>query len=783
MRLRTQKGSFSFSRNCSSANGSTHKFFNPSYIPPKDLVRLDEIGFKSNNNNSHTNNKKSIFKYVAPALSVAKNYGFCDNNNINNNENSFNNKNLNLKQNINNLLNDLNNLHITNTNNSVKATFNNKNSHLNISIDSINNNNTILNIRRANSNNIKQISISNSLAFTLLKNNQKRSFSTEHKIEELKESKEVKEDLKEDIKDVKEHIDNATVHINTNPVNSDNNIDNILEPFLYKEDPVTTQLYIINNFLNLNKYNEILPVFNRMRNNQIIPNLEIYHKVLKSIVLRNIDESLEIKLTHLLNVYSDMLTNNLKPNNEIYELIINELVNSSIKSYNSKNYKIGYEFFKISFDLFLIFEKNNINSSFINNEIYINLIKSLNYYKIKNLINSNELYNMLKDKINESNKSNFLIQIIKFSTLFNDIKFIEELYNNEIKGNNSNSPGTKANKNNNNNNNNNNIDLIYQSIIESYNLCNEFDKSSLMLDTIINNLPNKLNDETQYLINQYLSIYIQSLSLKNPNLSIKMIEKFSKFDWLPNLNIKSLILLSNSFINSNNLTMAMKIWDFIIIRKDFNSQFLPIILNTDGNGKEESDYYSIYLSNYLSNYLQLIINSNNKNLIFKTIREILNLDSILLNDQIIINLINYLKVNEINDNNNIILKLILNQGYKRIIYKENLKKMEINYSINNYLSMIIDFLPTKEYFKLFKSEFFKKVIEEYRLINDNIYGILKIFQNLIPKIEMIRKSDDEYLKLEYYSKVLNYEFNDVDNTYVEIPNEINEFKGKIKQFI
>lgn len=734
-----QKASFSFSRNVSSSTNHTHQFFNPSYISPKDLIKLDEIHHSSS---SSKNCNKSIFKYVAPALSLTKNYVIFNNNNNDhqtakgNNHNqllTYDNRNNQNFQTVNSTLDDKILLRKLN----YKG---NKNSRLNITIDSVNDNHTILNVRRANSNNIKKITIPNKQG--------KRSYSSNVKTDELEH------DLsKLTINDVAHDEKHEVQHVKFIPNDQNlNSTDDPLDSFLY-ENPIQTQEVIIDSMLSLGKFNEVLPVFNRMRNNGIIPTVEIYNKVLKSIQLRETDETLETNLTHLLNTYSDMLSNNLKPNNQTYELIIDNLIKGSIKSYQMANLKSGYEFFKIAFELFLINQQNTDNI-FKNNNVYLNLLTCLNYLKLADLIAPQELFKMLKDKISSSNKIEFYVQLIKFATLSKDLQFIEDIYNNNVKSLNT---GSKN-------------DKIYQELIQSYNLCNELKKSSLLLDTIINNLPNKESLKTQQLLTQYLSVYVRSLSLVDPTLAFNMVHKFNSITWLPDLSIESLLMLSYSFLRLNDLSNSLKVWDFIIIRSDFDFEFTKLL----GSNNNSTNEFSIFISNFHNQLLQSILNSGDKNLILKSIREVLCKNSLILDDSLLVNIIRYL--NSI-QNEDLVTKLVINQGYKKSFQQSSEMKKE---SLSNYLSLLVDFIPNNQITNIFNSKFFKKVIEEYRLLTDNIYGILKIFN-------VILSSDNTNstlkLNLKYYSKVLDYEFNDVDNCYVQIPNEIINFKQDLKQYI
>ncbi|GMF08069.1 unnamed protein product [[Candida] boidinii] len=211
----------------------------------------------------------------------------------------------------------------------------------------------------------------------------------QHQIAELDDSlnliKDSNEFTEQKIINTSSHLEKTPELINSNTKDSIPSMDESLSnPDIELSENVesflTQQEFLINNLLKINKHNEVLSLFLRIRGKNIIPNLSIYNSTLKSIPLRSIvDETIENKLTHLLNVYSDMLSNNIKPNNETYNLVINPLLSGSLESYIFSNFKDGYDFLKIAMELFLI--TNNTaaatNTKFyqFNDELYLNLIK------------------------------------------------------------------------------------------------------------------------------------------------------------------------------------------------------------------------------------------------------------------------------------------------------------------------------------------------------------------------------------------------------------------------
>lgn len=663
------------------SSGPTYNFFNPSYIPPNELI---DITAKTGQGQS--GKKNSTFKYVTPLVSISKNYIVLNTNSKDDNKNNKIPKNTNA-----------NNLIILKKLNNKK---NNKNSHLDIKIKSISNNETTILLRRSNSSNFKMVKLQN------------REFSTSIPVNNNKKGEEGDFILNE--------ISNLQLS-NTPPT---------LKPINDYE--------FMKNLMDMGNFNEILPVFSKMKSNGIIPTIEIYELVLNSINLRKNNESIEERLTHLLNTYSDMLSNNLKPNNETYEIVISSLFNGSNNSFDELKFQNGFDFFKIGLELIMISHLNNKDLKFSNDDCYLNLINGLINYKIFDVITPSQIYDQFKLKIhNNENYLKFLLNLMKFAGLFKDSKFVHQIYKEiqEMKHENN--------------------DLIYLDLIESLNFLGEFNSSKKILDEIILNLEGRNNEN---LISMYISTFIKSQAMINPNLAFESLVKFNSNTWLPDVSIECLIYLSSMFCQMKDLEMVNKIWDFTIIRSDFNEQFKNI--------ENSSSVYSPLISIFINQYIELSLNSNNINQIFKCSREILIKDSIKIsNFSNISKLIVYLnKSGEFE----LSTKLIINQGLKNLG------------NLNFYLSSIIDSVDERQMSELINSKMFRSAIEQYRLMSDNIYGIMKIIDSFtLPKVNL---DNQIKLKLKYYSKVLNFEFNDIDNCYVTLPSELIEFKSRLIEF-
>ncbi|KAH3681140.1 hypothetical protein WICPIJ_007898, partial [Wickerhamomyces pijperi] len=143
----------------------------------------------------------------------------------------------------------------------------NKNGHMSVSIGPSLNGGKLLSLRRSNSSTVRTYQVDTSVAV----GKQQRGYSTVSELEKQFSNLKVQEQREEPAK----------------------------EPVFAKSHHEV----MIDQFLETNKPNEVLAVYLNLRGNDVVPSLELYNKILRSIPLRDgTGESTEEKLTHLLNV-------------------------------------------------------------------------------------------------------------------------------------------------------------------------------------------------------------------------------------------------------------------------------------------------------------------------------------------------------------------------------------------------------------------------------------------------------------------------------------------------
>ncbi|VEU19485.1 DEKNAAC100132 [Brettanomyces naardenensis] len=727
-----RKASFS-SRACS------QPFFYPSYRRASDLTPLDEVAHRRQSRNK-TNS--SGFYNVVPALTVTKNYVIFDPS-LNRRKKD---KDEERERDVAKVSENVRRIMLRRVNHTGS-----KNSHVTLKVEHMNHSHTALSIRRSNSNAIKRLIVATDSILAhfqqiqLAQLQQRRGYATEvasvndleHQLAKLKLDSAKKQEVKVELEELREPEVSAGVETVPNRVKFENS----------KTEPVSpstiSQEQVIDNMLSLGQNNEVLAVYFRMRGSNILPSIDVYNKILKSIQLRETDETSEQKLTHLLNVYSDMLSNNLKPSDKTYELVIEPLLKGSVHSYKFGDFKEGGDFLKIAVELFLISHNSNTTMKFKNSAIYNELLYCLNCYQMVNSASPQTLYSIMKERIQETNgKLEFYLQLIRFSALSRDYKFVETLYS-EMKSLN---PSVLEE----------NQYTIYCSVIEALNFCGEVQRSSSMMDKVIGEMEDKTSKVSQSNISHLLSGYIKSQSWMNPYDAYKTLERLNSIAWLPDVSVASLCNLYTCFLNANDLPMAIKVWNFAVIREDFDRSVESLSDSADNN--------FIQLSDSLNHYVELLLTKGDKNLLLKTAREIIVKKSLILADRTLVQLLAYLQNEGYYD---LAIKFIIDQGVKR--------DLKHSTSLNNYLSLVVDFVSPKQIAALSATKFFKRTVEQYRLMTDNVYGLIKVFNSVLRNLS----NEKLKLRLAYYAKVLSCEFDDVTNFYVTLPDELREFKSQL----
>ncbi|ODV97275.1 hypothetical protein PACTADRAFT_49016 [Pachysolen tannophilus NRRL Y-2460] len=319
--------------------------------------------------------------------------------------------------------------------------------------------------------------------------------------------------------------------------------------------------------------------------------------------------------------------------------------------------------------------------------------------------------------------------------------------------------------------------LIYEYLISSLIKISKIDKATKILDEIFISLrknPEIFDKVAQRLI----SCYLLEISYKDLNKAEEIFLKFDSIPWLPDFTVSSQLNIIKNCILFNQFKLINFFWDYTVIRDDFDKGATTKSSHNSTNiGTNHLTDLLIYETsrvenmNIFTDLLALAFKNQHELNPLKFLKESTLKKSLVINDEeVLIKSLVYLLNFENSDN--FILSFIIDQGYKSKLSK------------NQYLSLVVDYIPPKLYTKFISSEFFKQCCDDYKLIDDNIYGIYKIFnyiwgfQPITPDVKL---ETEIMKKLRHYYRILFSEMDDLINYYVEIPDQLKEFKSILKQ--
>ncbi|SCU90986.1 LAFA_0F01222g1_1 [Lachancea sp. 'fantastica'] len=185
-----------------------------------------------------------------------------------------------------------------------------------------------------------------------------------------------------------------------------------------------TQTNYIKKSFGQQDYNSINASFQSLLRNNIIPPIELYALVIKSVCDRELDnDNVDNRMFQLLNCYQSLIDNKMKPTEEIYNAVIGSLLKGSITAYELGNAN-GLDFYKIAVDLLQAstthishqFSKEVLDCSILAMNLYPGYVK-LDY--VKNTLQNSQLY--YKDSF-------YYVALVTYAKKINDNAAVKSLY-------------------------------------------------------------------------------------------------------------------------------------------------------------------------------------------------------------------------------------------------------------------------------------------------------------------------------------------------------------------
>ncbi|RLV94286.1 Ribonuclease P protein component mitochondrial [Spathaspora sp. JA1] len=550
-----------------------------------------------------------------------------------------------------------------------------------------------------------------------------------------------------------------------------------------------------NNFKQPQDLNIIYPLYQAIKRNELtLPTIELYNIVLDSIVRRSLDgectlQAIETKLTNLLTVYQDILSTGLKPNKETYNVVVDSLLDSSLKCVelspsNPLQYqeiqKKSQEFVQITIELF-----NSISNQLDLQALLPKLLQVIGNYP--ELITESVVkpFIPLIKSVEVADKNYYLsvIEISKYFTKFNLLdnreiysiiesaydkyKKLEDVQGNEFK--------------------------VYEAVVTSLIYNNQVNKASQFLDDILLDYKGSLQFElrpTKKQIGNLISAFLKAvIAHTDVNKGYELFMRFSSIPYIPELPVSfynSIICAigkQQQPINENDYAIMWKLYDYVAIRKDFQeTTTVEMMKQTNVSCRDL--------------LLSISLARGDHERTFQLIKEIMLKNHLIGDLEILQKVLNYLY-------NGVVYNKqqgeYFNQYYFGLLWNL-MESQALHYQVNSidlndFLCQFVIYLminvPAELQHNtlavqsvvdynvklLLNSPLVIKTIEMMDMQTDNLYGLVVISRQLMK----YSQQDVELVgKIAEFQALLINQFEDASNYYMELSEEVNEFKHELK---
>lgn len=552
------------------------------------------------------------------------------------------------------------------------------------------------------------------------------------------------------------------------------------------DDFETRQFSKINQLFREGDYELIYPIYQSLKRNDIAgTSIDFYNKVLKSLIYRNLNskvelEEIEIKLTNILTVYQDILQHScesLKPNTETFNLVSIALLDGSLNSikynktanlpvilYNDSFVK-SQEFIAIAVELLTSikdFQTLNLNS------IYPKLFPVLNHYP--NLINQELLSLIFNNLIKDSNQFNYYNELIKLTEHFSKhgclvsnkecYDFLFHVYGSYQKTADLSKKFSSS------------MDFkIYESIIIQLIRTDNFEVATKFLDEILIQFRKNYSMTDKKSISNLISKYLAEVSNIDMEEAYKLMKEFNRVNFVPELSME----LSNGMIDR----FVQRYYSLEASKQKNESKISKYCEEQQRiyNCLWEIVNYNLVRKDFLvsSSLLSFSIDINDYDNIFK-MTKILLLSDQLVDLTVVKKLLSYYS-NGLQQNFEVYYDLMINIIEHQSKFYNDYRKL------NDYFSEVVDFMiiPNNQssFQTLINSPMVKEIFNKFDLVNDKIYGLIKLSKYFLSYSQANNLSNDDLCKVLNYESILINQFEDPELVYINLDEDLTNFKNKL----
>lgn len=556
----------------------------------------------------------------------------------------------------------------------------------------------------------------------------------------------------------------------------------------------------------------IYPLYQALKRNEIpLPSIQLYNIVLESILTRALDSdrsslaAIESRLTNLLTVYQDILhlcsSSSLRPDNTTYDLVLKGIFEGCVQTvgagrspsvarhiYEDFEAK-AKEFGQVGTDLFLSL-KDYLNLLLSN--IIPPMVTAVTNFP--ELLSADLVGRILDHRSEAFSDGSLYIGLIDLSKHFASLgmpnldkeevyKYLVSLFE-TFKSNTQKFPELISHEYN-----------VYSALILALITNGNLPLATKFLDDILNDYKASLQASDKNIVvakqkvSALLSVYLEAMtssgSTDDLHRAYNLLNKFSDVPYLPELSTQLYNILIGLFINEYCMiemqkgetkglesqrdiyNVIWKLYDKVAIRSDYQ------------NNLYDATIFPKKFTSCRESLLALSIDLADHSKVFRLIKEVIAKDHIITDWNVSKKLMLFLINSARSSVNGEYLNLcwtILEQQAAHYGKDSSL----LNAFISEHLPYFVHISPEFALERFLDSKMVSDAFAKFNLEQDNIYGLMSVMTYLMNIAGSRELSPEAKVRLLRYQACLLNEFEDTENHYLQLSEDLEQFKFNVK---
>lgn len=574
-------------------------------------------------------------------------------------------------------------------------------------------------------------------------------------------------------------------------------------------------LHIYNTHTSPEDLDIIYPLYQALKRNDIaLPSIQLYNIVLESILSRALDNgtpslsSIESRLTNLLTVYQDILylcsTTSLRPDNSTYDLVLKGIFEGCVEAVTAgRSPSVAHhiyqdfetkaqEFGQVGTNLFLsLKDHQNLTLS----TIMPNLLSAITNFPT--LLTSDLVKRVLEHRDLVSGDGAYYVGLIDLSKHFAPLGMEnlskEEIYQylisvfEDYKVNTETCPELMAYEYN-----------VYSALILALIANGNLLLATKFLDDILVDYKSSLEASAKDIaiakpkVSALLSVYLEAIMAEGSTVSLyrsyRLLEKFNDVPYLPELSIHVYNKLIGLFINEySKLELQRREVTDDKLAKSQKSVY-EIIWKLYEKVAIRSDYQNnlydatIFPKKFVSCrefLLSLSIDLGDHSKVLRLLKEIIAKDHAVSDWNVSKKMVLYLLNAAHALNNEEYVNLCWTILEQQAVHHTSHSNV-LNGFVSEHLPYLIQLGSAQTSDRLINSPMVMRAFASFKLADDNIYGLMNIMNYVMNLAHSTALPSSIRLRILQYQAYLIKEFEDTENHYLQLSEDLELFKGTVK---